>query len=40
MFASSGNEIKIWDSERYQLITEYPSQQSKIDCFSIRPDSR
>jgi len=46
MFASSSNEIKIWNLETFELISEYPvltnkiSKQSEIKWFNIKADSK
>ena len=42
MFASSGNEIKIWNTDTNELIKEYPAVTSKLVnkiSFNIKPDS-
>lgn len=46
MFASSSNEIKIWNLETFELVNEYPiltnkqSNQSEIKWFNIKSDSK
>lgn len=42
MFVSSGNEVKIWNSDTNDLIIQYPQNNPSlgtIHSFSIRPDS-
>jgi hypothetical protein len=39
MLATSGNEIKIWETENYNLVNEYTFQKS-INWFAIKPDSK